>query len=95
MEKVTWGVEDLAPVLKLGLGTIKRKTSAAPHSLPPSILIGRNHLWLPATVLEWLKGKEGFATAQRHESVDNINAERDRKLRRRPGRPPNQYRGAV
>lgn len=50
---------ELAAILKKSVASIRGDLSRAPHRLPPFIRIGGGQaLWLPATVLEWLKGHE-------------------------------------
>lgn len=50
---------DLSEVLKKSVQSIRGDLSRAPHRLPPFIRIGGGQaLWLPETVLEWLKGHE-------------------------------------
>lgn len=50
---------DLATILKKSVASVRGDLSRAPQRLPPFIRIcGGQALWLPDTVLEWLKGHE-------------------------------------
>ena len=59
LSRPTWDENDIASVLRLSVQTVGRKTSTAPGDLPPSIKIGKKHLWLPSTVITWLQSNQG------------------------------------
>ena len=54
-------IAELSAVLHLKQLTIAAKVTKDPHSLPPSIKMGKKHLWLPATVMSWLESKQSFS----------------------------------
>lgn len=91
MENITIGAKELAQILGLAELTVKRKISSEPRSLPPSVKIGRKHLWLPDTVREWLLDRQSRCTTvqksdQISEGISHVQSER-----RRPGRPKKQF----
>lgn len=83
-EKITWDAADLAPVLHLNLGTLKRKVSSQPDTLPPGFKVGRRTLWLPATVQKWMEDKQA-AVCLPAAAPQNLDIGDPSK--RRPGRP--------
>lgn len=67
LEELTWGVDDVARVVKKSRPVVHRLLKSNPDLLPPPARrVGRTFLWLPEQVMEWLSnpGAEALAEAQ-------------------------------
>lgn len=53
---------ELAAVLKYTEGSVYQLASTRPHSLPPSMKLGRSLRWHPDVVDTWLREKAGILT---------------------------------
>jgi hypothetical protein len=62
MEEATFGLQELADFLQLGLATVKHKSSQQPGELPPAILLGsgrrKKRIWLKSSVVAWLLSRQ-------------------------------------
>ena len=77
---VVWGALEVASLLRMKPAVLLRTLRLNPRVLPvPSRKVGRNNLWSPSKVLEWLNVQE---------STEPIPA------KRRRGRPPKRLPGA-
>ena len=87
----TWSEDELAIVLRLSRVTIAQKITKAPDSLPPSIKVGKKHIWLPSTVMEWLVSRQSCQSTISIKHGASSVAQNNQSLyqkKRKPGRPP-------
>lgn len=84
MEETTFGMQELADFLQLGIATVKHKSSQSPDELPPAVLLGsgsrKKRIWLKSSVVGWLQ-------ARQVQSVGTVTAVAAKVPHRGPGRP--------
>ncbi len=52
-----WTEIEIAAIFRVERITVIRKLSSDPASLPPSLKIGRRHVWIPSKVIDWIAHK--------------------------------------
>ena len=52
-----WTEDEIAELFRIERITVIRKLATDPASLPPSLKIGRRHVWVPSEVLVWVARK--------------------------------------
>ena len=62
-----WTEDEIAELFRIERITVIRKLATDPQSLPPSLKIGRRHVWVPTEVLAWVARK----TAEQHAKSSN------------------------
>ena len=63
-----WSETEIAAIFRVERITVIRKLSSDPASLPPSIKIGRRHVWIPSKVIDWISQK----TDEQEQKINHV-----------------------